>query len=342
MIAITGGGTGGHLAIAKAIKEELNRRGIKPIYIGSTSGQDKSWFENDEGFEASYFLESQGIVNKKGLTKLFSLLNIIRSAFTCKKLFAKHHIHAIFSVGGYSAAPASIGALLLGRPLYIHEQNAIHGKLNALLKPFAKAFFSSYDAQATYTNYPVNQIFFTLAKEHHTLQTIIFLGGSQGAAFINQLALKMAKILHKDGISIIHQTGIKEFETIQDFYKQEGIPADVFAFSKDIANKLRHADFAISRSGASTLWELCAAKIPALFIPYPHAAANHQYFNAKALEEKNLALLLEQKELYDVEDLYQKIKTLDLNKISQELDTMIQPNGAKEIVDTILQTLPKE
>lgn len=342
MIAITGGGTGGHLAIAKAIKEELNRRGIKPIYIGSTSGQDRTWFEDDKDFEASYFLPSQGIVNKRGLHKLFALFDTLRSTFTCKKIFAQHHIHAVFSVGGYSAAPASFAAILSGSPLYIHEQNAIHGKLNKLLKPFAKAFFSSYDTNATKTNYPVNQIFFTIKREHQSLKTIIFLGGSQGATFINQLALKMAKMLHSDGISIIHQTGSKEFESIQAFYQTEGIPADVFPFSKEIATKLRHADFAISRSGASTLWELCAARIPSLFIPYPHAAANHQYFNAKVLEEKNLALLLEQKELYDIEKLYAQIKKLDLNKISQQLTDMIQPNGAKEIVDTMLKTLPKE
>ena len=137
MIAITGGGTGGHLVIAKAIKEELNRRGIKPIYIGSTGGQDKAWFEHDEGFEKVYFLQSQGVVNKKGLQKLLSLSNIVRSALSCRTLFKEHNIQAVFSVGGYSAAPASFAALLFKKALFIHEQNAIEGKLNTLLKPFS-------------------------------------------------------------------------------------------------------------------------------------------------------------------------------------------------------------
>jgi len=89
LIAITGGGTGGHLAIAKAIKEELNKRGIKPIFIGSTYGQDKDWFENDEGFKEKYFFETQGVVNKKGFKKFSSLLNILKYSKECKYIFEK-------------------------------------------------------------------------------------------------------------------------------------------------------------------------------------------------------------------------------------------------------------
>ncbi|AFL69031.1 undecaprenyldiphospho-muramoylpentapeptide beta-N-acetylglucosaminyltransferase [Sulfurospirillum barnesii] len=336
MIAITGGGTGGHLVIAKAIKEELNQRGIKAIYIGSNSGQDKAWFEHDEGFEQKYFLESRGVVNKKGIQKLLSLMTIVRSSFTCKALFKKHNIHAVFSVGGYSAAPASLGALLSRLPLYIHEQNAIQGKLNTLLRPFSKAFFSAYDTSATLTSYPVSESFFKYKRERTHLKTIIFLGGSQGATFINQLALKMAKILHENNIAIMHQTGNKEFEAIQKFYETEKIPADVFAFTTNMAQKLKEADFAISRSGASTLWELCATALPALFIPYPHAAANHQYYNAKTLEEKGLALLLQQNTI-DEKILFEKIKYLDLKKMSHELSTLIRVNGSKEIVNHILK-----
>lgn len=342
MISITGGGTGGHLVIARAIKEELNKRGIKPIYIGSTAGQDKAWFENDSGFEQTYFLESQGVVNKKGLRKIQVLYSIIRSAFTCKSIFKKHHIKYVFSVGGYSAAPASFGALLCGIPLYIHEQNAIQGKLNSLLRPFSKAFFSSYDTQATLTSYPVSEAFFQVTRERNTLKTIIFLGGSQGASFINALAQKLAPILHKEGIAIIHQTGKKEFEAMKAFYDQEKIPADVFDFSNAIPAKLAVADFAISRSGASTLWELCAATVPALFIPFPHAAANHQYFNAKALADQKLALILSQNSEIDPIMLLEQIKQVDLLYVSQHVSDMIQKDGAREIVDVILQNPKKE
>ncbi len=336
MIAITGGGTGGHLVIARAIKEELNKRGLKPIYIGSTAGQDKTWFEKDTGFAQTYFLESRGVVNKKGIHKILALFAIIRSAFTCKTLFKKHQVKYVFSVGGYSAAPASFGALLYGIPLYIHEQNAIQGKLNSLLRPFCKAFFSSYDTKAIMTSYPVSEAFFQIKKERKELKTIIFLGGSQGATFINQLALKMAKLLQQEGIAIIHQTGKKEFVQIKQFYENEGMLADVFDFSNKIPEKLAQADFAISRSGASTLWELCASNVPTLFIPYPHAAANHQYFNAKILSDQEAALILPQKDI-DPTALLAQIKNINLFNISKKLSQMIHEGGAKEIVDYILQ-----
>jgi len=337
MIAITGGGTGGHLVIAKAIKEELNARGIKPIYIGSTAGQDQAWFEHDTGFEQTYFLESKGVVNKKGLQKLFSLLTILRLAFTCKKLFKHHHVDSVFSVGGYSAAPASFGAFLSHLPLYIHEQNAIEGKLNTMLKPFSKAFFSSYhNPNAIQTSYPVSEAFFDTQRIREKLQTVIFLGGSQGATFINQLARTLAPFLHDKGIAIIHQTGKKDLESLQHFYEEAHIPADVFDFSKDIAQKLASADFAISRSGASTLWELTAACLPSLFIPFPHAAANHQYFNAKVLVEQGSALMIEQKDVDPQKVLEQLVQT-NLFEISSRLKMTMQRGGAKEIVDIMLQ-----
>ncbi|MDD3343968.1 MAG: undecaprenyldiphospho-muramoylpentapeptide beta-N-acetylglucosaminyltransferase [Sulfurospirillaceae bacterium] len=336
MIAITGGGTGGHLVIAKAIKEELNKRGIEPIYIGSTSGQDKVWFENDHGFKQTYFLSSQGVVNKKGLYKIKALWAILSSAFTCKAIFKQHQIRYVFSVGGYSAAPASIGALLFRIPLFIHEQNAVMGKLNALLKPFTKSFFSSYHQNATYTNYPIQDAFFTTSRIRNELKTIIFLGGSQGATFINKLAMDMAPQLSQRGISIIHQTGTKEFEAIQTFYREHQIHADVFAFSKEMPEKLIRADFAICRSGASTLWELCAARLPAFFIPFPYAAGNHQFFNAQALVDKGLGLLGEQSSI-NATHVLEAIDAANITLISTQLAQSIHSGGAKEIVDTILK-----
>lgn len=335
MITITGGGTGGHLVIARAIKEELNKRGIKPIYIGSTNGQDQSWFKGDEGFEKTYFLQSQGVVNKKGFKKILSLFAIIQSTFTCKAIFKEHHITKVFSVGGYSAAPASIGAIIANIPLYIHEQNAIKGKLNTLLKPFSKAFFSSYEKNSPLQNYPVSEVFFDIKRSRDTLKTIIFLGGSQGASAINSLAINMALELKKQGINIIHQTGKNEFEMVKKFYEEHDIKADVFDFTTNIAPKLQKADFAISRSGASTLWELCAACVPSLFIPFPYAAANHQFFNAQVLAQNGLALIENQNSL-DAQNVLEKIQRVNIKEISHNLEQSIHHSGAKEIVDYIL------
>lgn len=334
MIAITGGGTGGHLAIAKAFANELNSRGIKAIFIGSSSGQDKMWFENSDIFEATYFLNSSGVVNKRGFGRLKSLINILNLAFKCKKIFKFHKVSSVISVGGYSAAPAAFGAIIWGKKLYIHEQNAVIGRLNLILKPFAREFFSSYFEPKF--DYPVDEKFFKISRIRKNLNTILFLGGSQGANFINNLALNLAKDLDKNGIKIIHQCGQKDYETIVEKYKELNIKAEIFAFSKDIDLFMSRADFCISRAGASTIWELCAASLPTLFIPFPYAANNHQFYNAKFLNDQNAAMVLKENEI-DNKNLLNIIYNLNLEDVSQKLINLLNKNGSKVIIDRILQ-----
>jgi len=334
VIAITGGGTGGHLKIAKVIKDELNKNGIKPIYIGSTSGQDREWFENDSGFSEKYFLDSSGVINKKGVKKISSLTNILHLSFKATKILKKHNIKKVFSVGGFSASPASFAAIMLRKELFIHEQNATIGSLNKILKPFSKKFFNTF----LYNDpYPVEGVFFNTARVRKEIKTIIFLGGSQGASFINELALKLAKDLEKEGIKIIHQTGKKDYKRVKEFYKKENIDVDCFDFSLNLVEKLQKADIAISRAGASTLFELSANQLPAIFIPYPYAAKDHQYYNAKFLEEKNASFVIRQKDV-NKEKILNYLEC-DIEKLSKNLAKINNQNGAEYIVYEILKEL---
>jgi len=332
-IAITGGGTGGHLTIAKAIKEELNRRGIKPIYIGSTYGQDKSWFEKDEGWGEKYFFETSGVVNKKGFAKLGALVDIFKATVSSRKIFKTHNIDAVFSVGGYSAAPASFAAIMAKKKFYMHEQNAVMGKLNKLLAPKATMLFSSYHDSGI-KDYPIRDIYFDNARVRKEIKTIIFLGGSQGATAINEFAMNSAKRLQEKEIKIIHQCGKRDLEKCQKFYHDKDIEVDLFDFSTELEEKIKEADFAICRAGASTVWELTASQLPALFIPYPYAAGNHQYHNARFLVDKKLALLATQ-DILKV-DILEDIFALDLEKMSEGLAIMIERDGAEKIVDVVL------
>ncbi len=316
-ICISGGGTGGHLMIAQALLEAAKARGHRVIFIGSTSGQDMKYFEKGSLFDDVYFLPTSGVVNKKGFAKLASIFQTFKAFLHSIKLLKKHNIEAVYSVGGFSAAPASFGAIFLKKPLYIHEQNAVYGRLNRLLKPYAKSFISAYDEASNIKGYPLRDIFFQNQRVRKKINTIIFLGGSQGAVFINNLALKLAPTLGKKGINIIHQCGDGDFIRVKKEYEKLGINARVFGFSKSIIEQMSEADLAISRSGASTLWELCALGLPAFFVPYPHAASNHQFYNAKFIVDNALGWCeiqseeLEQKLLSILdEDLEQKSKKL--------------------------------
>lgn len=335
MIIITGGGTGGHLSIARSLAKELNKRGQEVAFIGSTSGQDMAWFKDSSEFKQSFFLPSKGVVNKSGIAKLASILNIIKLCLKAKNTLKNLKARAVISVGGYSAAPASFAAVICKIPLFIHEQNVSTGKLNSLLKPFAKGFYSSYDDKNP-KNYPVQDEFFKLQRERRELKNILFLGGSQGAKFINDLAISLAKKLDEKGIKIIHQCGASNLKELQKKYEQMQINPELFEFRHDMPNVLASADLAITRAGASSVWELAANALPAIFIPYPHAAGNHQTLNAKFL---NCCKIYEQTQELDVDEFLNMIYSTDLEKTSKELKSRISNNGAKEIVDEILNSL---
>lgn len=339
MTLITGGGTGGHLSIAKALCEAYNARGIRPFYIGSTNGQDKTWFEGYPGFKNTVFLPSKGVVNQRGLGKVLALWIIFKQLFTCRALLKHHNILQVVSVGGYAAAPATLAALTLGIPVYIHEQNAVTGKLNSLLRPFAKAFFSSYEAHSPLKNYPVATRFFEAYRTRDTLKTLLFLGGSQGARFINQLARAIAPTLHNQGIRIIHQCGKSELEAMMDFYAKHGINADIFAFSNALHDKLHEADVAIARAGAGSVWELCAAGIPTLFIPFPYAAGDHQYHNAKTFTNQNLGGLLRQEEATP-QAVLAWLENAHIKRINLALPACLSKGGADEIVTWLEREKP--
>ena len=322
MTLFCGGGTGGHLVIVDAVADFIEPK----IYIGSKAGQDRKWFANDPRFEKKLFLDTTGVVNKRGIQKLGALVSL------CKAIIKAYpHVRnsdAVFSVGGFSAAPAAIAAILARKPLYIHEQNSVVGKLNSLLKPFCKTFFHSFGNKRY--SYPVKQVFFDLARDRIELKTVIFLGGSQGASGINKIALEVAK---RYPFKLIHQCGDKEYEQLKKEYANIGADVELFCFSDNLAQKMKEADFAVARAGASTLWELAANRLPTLFVPYPYAASDHQFYNAKTLVDEDLAWVVRQED-FDL-DFFETLSGETLLKVSKNLGGAIECGGAKKIAQIV-------
>ena len=332
-VVVTGGGTGGHLSVARSFIDEFYARGYKVIFIGSLKGQDKQWFENYPQLYKSFFLDTKGVVNQNLFGKLNSLFMILKAVLKSRKIIKKYEVSKVVSVGGFSAAAASFAAILTRTDFYIHEQNSVVGRLNKLTSKYAKEVFSSYLESSKVKDYPINSKFFAYSHIRTEIKTVIFLGGSQGASSINNFAIKIAPELNKRGIRIIHQTGKNDFSKIQSEYKSLNIEADVFDFSKELIEKMNKADFAISRSGASTLWELVALGIPTFFIPYPYAAANHQYHNAKYLMENNLCFLQTETDLD--ENYFFNCLEDDIEIKSKKLIATIRKDAVKNIVDII-------
>ncbi|CUU39130.1 MULTISPECIES: undecaprenyldiphospho-muramoylpentapeptide beta-N-acetylglucosaminyltransferase [Helicobacter] len=340
--AITGGGTGGHLAIAKALAEAIQKSGEEAIYIGSTLGQDRAWFESSSLFTQCYFLDSVGVVNKRGLGKLKALFKQAQCVARSRKILKSHKIECVISVGGFSAGGASIASLLCAIPLFIHEQNAIKGKLNEILTPFAKAVFGSFESDSKNfirTSYPVRDEFFTKARVRESVREILFLGGSQGAKGINDFALTLVPELLQRGIKVAHQCGERDFERMKEAYEKLGIvnDIDVFAFDTKLVERLWAADLCIGRSGASSLWEMSANGLIGIFVPYPYAAKDHQYFNALYFAKEDLGEVIRESEL-SAQAVLKFIESLQGEKLtqkSQQVMSKIKPYGAQEILKHI-------
>lgn len=328
---MTGGGTGGHLTIIKAVKEHLLEEGL--IYIGSTKGQDQAWFKEDEQFKSTHFLETQGVVNQGLLGKVKSITMLFKATLQARKILKNSKAEVVFCVGGFSAAPTSFAAITLGIPLVIHEQNAAIGSLNKLLRSRAKAFISSYEDQSPISAYPIKNEFFEKSRIRENIQSIIFLGGSQGAKAINSLALELASTLKEKNIKIIHQAGEKNIKEVQRAYAELGIEAKVFGFTTELSTYMEQADFAIARSGASTLWELSAMACPTLYIPYPYAAADHQFYNAKFLVDQDVAWIMRESEL-DVEKVIGLLNE-NMKDKSAKLQNLIEKDGALQIAQLL-------
>lgn len=332
-ICITGGGTGGHLMIAESLLEAAHTRGHEAIFIGSSHGQDRKYFEVGSTFTNTYFLETTGVVNQKGLGKLKALFKVFMAFIKARKLLKLHKIDATYSVGGFSAAPASFATLSCFLPLFIHEQNAVYGRLNALLKPMATSFISAYDENSSIKGYPVKEVFYKTAHLREGLKTIIFLGGSHGAKAINDLALSVASELSKRHVKIIHQAGEADFLRVEEKYKELGVDVELYSFTKELPELINRADLAVSRAGASTLWELTANGCPALYIPYPYAAGDHQYHNAKFIVDSDMGWCQREGDLLESEF----IKVLDepLNERSEKLLNYSSSDVAQKMIKDI-------
>lgn len=330
-IVMTGGGTGGHLAIIKAVKEHLNNNDL--VYIGSTTGQDKAWFDNDKEFRRRYFLTTRGVVNQGIIGKVKSIWMLIISILRAIKILRKEKASVVFSVGGFSAAPTSFAAKLLRIPLVIHEQNAAMGTLNKVLKPYSNIFISSYIDESPVKAYPVKKELFETAHERDQVKSIIFLGGSQGARAINELAINLATELKSRGIKIYHQAGEKNLDLVQKEYDALEVDAEVFGFTTELSKYMNLSDIAIARSGASTLWELSANSLPAIFIPYPYAAGDHQYYNADFLVKQELSWVMREDDL-NVTKILNIIDESMLEK-SKGLSTLIDSSGSYDIANIL-------
>lgn len=304
-VILAGGGTGGHVIPAIAIANEL--RGhyqAEIVFIGTARGIETRLVP-----QAGYQLELVqvgALKNVSSSTRMKTMFDLPRAILHCTGFYGKFKPDVVISVGGYASGPGVLAAALKGIPSVIFEPNYVLGFANKIGARFAKAVCVHFAEtcqgvrNCKVTGVPVRQAFFDIPpRPQNAPPTLLVFGGSQGARAINEAvvaALPTLKAKLPD-LKIIHQTGPKELPGVQAGYQKAEVTAEVSAFIDDMPAAFAGADLIVCRSGASTVAEITAAAKPAIFVPFPRAADDHQTKNARALATANAAVLIPQSEL---------------------------------------------
>ncbi len=300
-VVITGGGTGGHLFPALAVQAALTRRRPEAtvLFVGALEGVEATILPRlGLGFRGLRVRQVKGRGWRGQAMALLGLPLVVRQA---AQLVREFGAQVILGVGGYASFPTVLAARVLRIPAVIHEQNAFPGLANRWLGKVASAVAVSFEAAAGF--FPAGHVSVTgnpvraeirpgdarKARERFELLperfTVLIFGGSQGAHRINVGSVEALSRLAglRDQIQFLHGTGERDLPEVRRAYEQGGFRARVEAFFQDMATAYVAADFVIARAGASTIFELAAVGKPALLVPYPYAANDHQRLNAEAM-----------------------------------------------------------
>ncbi|HZP16851.1 MAG TPA: undecaprenyldiphospho-muramoylpentapeptide beta-N-acetylglucosaminyltransferase, partial [Terriglobales bacterium] len=288
---LAGGGTGGHVIPAIAIAQELQRRyGAELLFIGTQRGLENRLVPA-AGFPLQ--LVKVGALNRVSLTtRLKTMFDLPRAIFSAERMLSGFQPDVVIGVGGYASGPAMLAAILKHIPTLAFEPNFVPGFANRVVARFvsgAAVHFertSEYFRNAVVTGVPVRPAFFQIPKKPYAQAspTLLVFGGSQGARAINQAMVRALPELAKraPGLRVIHQTGERDYNEVRSAYDQAGFPSEVHKFIDDMPAFFARADLVLCRSGASTVAEIAAAGKPAVFVPFPLAADDHQRRNAEA------------------------------------------------------------
>lgn len=305
-VVLAGGGTGGHVIPALAIGQQLKKDfAAEVLFIGTPRGMENRLVPA-AGFELK--LVKVGALNRVSLaTRLRTIVDLPRAVWDASQMLAEFRTDVVIGVGGYASGPAMAAAILRRIPTVAFEPNVVPGFANRKIAPWVSAAAVQFEQTGKFfrnfrvTGVPVRPAFFEIPDRPASAPppTLLVFGGSQGAHAINAAMMAALPALRAKvpGLHIIHQTGERDHNEARAAYENAGMNAEVSAFITDMPGIFAKADLLVCRSGASTVGEVMAAGKPAVFIPFPRAADDHQKVNAQALVNAGAAALLEEANL---------------------------------------------
>jgi UDP-N-acetylglucosamine--N-acetylmuramyl-(pentapeptide) pyrophosphoryl-undecaprenol N-acetylglucosamine transferase len=339
------GGTGGHIFPGLAVAQEARAAGWQVVWMGARGGMEERLVPR-HGYAAAW-IRARAARGKGLLQKLLLPANLLYSFWESARHIRRIRPDVVLGLGGYVAFPGGMMASLLGRPLALHEQNAIAGLANRVLAGVSDKVMAGFPQAlrgAEWTGNPVRAEIAQIAAPDQRFRgrqgplRLLIVGGSLGAQALNE-AVPRALALFAERPLVVHQSGEKHLEALRTAYAAAGVQGELVAFIDDMARRYAEADLVICRAGAVTIAELSAGGMASVLVPFPHAVDDHQTANARFLAERGAAILLPQREL-SAERLAALIGALDrpaLAKMAQKARALGKPDAARVVAQRCME-----
>jgi UDP-N-acetylglucosamine--N-acetylmuramyl-(pentapeptide) pyrophosphoryl-undecaprenol N-acetylglucosamine transferase len=344
-LLIMAGGTGGHIFPGLAVAEQARAAGWQVVWMGARGGMEERLVPR-HGYAAAW-IRARAARGKGLLQKLLLPANLLYSFWESARHIRRIRPDVVLGLGGYVAFPGGMMASLLGRPLALHEQNAIAGLTNRVLAGVADKVMAAFPEAlrgAEWTGNPVRSEIAAMAPPEQRFDgrigrlRVLVVGGSLGAQALNE-ALPRALALLAEPPQVVHQSGEKHLEALRASYASAGVQGELVAFIDDMARRYAEADLVICRAGAVTIAELSAGGVASILVPFPHAVDDHQTANARFLADRGAAILLPQRELTP-KGLAEMIRSLDrpaLLKMAQNARALGKPDAARVVAERCME-----
>lgn len=338
---IMAGGTGGHIFPGLAVADELRARGWQVHWLGAP-GSMESRIVPTHGYPLE--LVTFGGVRGKGLLSLALLpLRLLRAFWQALAVVRRVQPDVVVGLGGYITFPGGMMAVLCGKPLVLHEQNAVAGLANKVLSGVADRVFTAFPgvfAKGQWVGNPLRSAFLQQAEPVQRFADrtgplrLLVVGGSLGARALNEIVPQALALLPADQRPVVtHQSGAAQIDTLREHYARAGVEATLLPFIDDTATAFAQADVIVCRAGASTVTEIAAVGAAALFVPFPSAVDDHQTRNARFLVDAGGGWLVQQSDLSpkNLAEMLLKSERKTLVEIAKKAKKMQKIHAAREL-----------
>ena len=346
-VLIMAGGTGGHIFPGIAVAEALRDKGWRVHWLGGKGSAASPSMESQlvppRGF-AFETIDFSGVRGKGVVALAFLPLRLLRAFWQSIQVLRRVKPQVVIGLGGYIAFPAGMMAVLLGKPLVLHEQNSVAGMVNKILAQVADRVFTAFPdvlKNAQWVGNPLRTAFTQQADPAARFigrsgpLRLLVVGGSLGAKALNTIVPQAIALIPIEKRPIVtHQSGAKQIEELRGNYERAGVEATLTPFIDDTATAFADADLVVCRAGASTVTEIAAVGAAALFVPFPSAVDDHQTSNARFLVQQGAGWQMVQSELTPqaLSNMLQKTERVELVNIGLNAKKMQKTEATARIV----------